>query len=288
MVTQSGRGIRVGVGLPTTVPGAPGPLVIDWAARADAGPFASLGVLDRLRYDSYDPLVALAAAAAATRRVRLVTMVATGPLRNTAHLAKEAASLDALSGGRLSLGLAVGARHDDYEAAGVAHRDRGRRFSAQLAALRAQWEDERFGPRPIQPGGPELLVGGLSDDAFVRVARYADGYVHGGGPPRAFARAADRARAAWADTGRPGVPRLWGQGYFALGDDAAEAGARYLLDYYAFTGPFAQRIAAGLLTTPQAIVQFVRGYEDAGCGDLVLLPTVADLTQLERLADVIA
>lgn len=288
MATQSGNGIRVGVGLPSAVPGAAGELLGAWAARAEAGPFASVGVLDRLAYDSYDPFVALAAAATATRRVRLVTMVVIGPLRNTALLAKAAASLDALSGGRLSLGLAVGARHDDYVAAGVPHRDRGARFSAQLAALRAQWEDERFGPRPARPGGPELLVGGQSDDAFVRVARYADGYVHGGGPPRAFARAADRARAAWADAGRPGGPRLWGQVYFALGDAAVEAGTRYLLDYYAFTGPFAQRIAAGLLATPQAIVQTIRGYEDAGCEDLVLLPTVADPEQLDRLADVVA
>ena len=133
-----------------------------------------------------------------------------------------------------------------------------------------------------------MLVGGLSDEAYARAARFADGYVHGGGPPRAFARAADRARAAWIDAGRPGRPRLWGQGHFALGDAAtADAGAGYLRDYYAFAGPFAERIAAGQLVTPQAIVQFVRGYEEAGCDELVLFPTVADLAQLDRLADVI-
>lgn len=280
-------GIRIGVGLPSGIPGTAGPRLIEWAARADAGPFSSVGVIDRLVYDSHDPLTTLAAAAAVTRRVRLVTMVMIGPMHSTPLLAKAAASLDALSGGRLVLGLAVGARHEDYEAAGVDHHGRGRRLSEQLTALRAHWEDERFGPKPAQPGGPPLLVGGLNDEAFARAARYADGYVHGGGPPRAFARAADKARAAWIDAGRPGRPRLWGQGYYALGDDAAEAGARYLKDYYAFTGPFAERIAAGLLMTPQAIVQFVRGYEEAGCDDLVLMPAVSDLEQVDRLADVI-
>src|SRR5437763_1059660 len=83
--------MRVGVGLPTTVPGAPGPLIIEWARRAEAGPFSSLGVLDRLAYDSYDPLLALAAAAAVTSRVRLATTIVVGPLRNTALLANEAA-----------------------------------------------------------------------------------------------------------------------------------------------------------------------------------------------------
>ncbi|MBF6591027.1 MAG: LLM class flavin-dependent oxidoreductase, partial [Ktedonobacterales bacterium] len=154
------------------------------------------------------------------------------------------------------------------------------------AALRALWEDGVIGPALDQAGGPELLVGGLSEAAFARAARYADGYVHGGGPPRAFARAADKARAAWGDAGRPRAPQLWAQGYFALGGEA-EAGARYLRDYYAFTGPFVERIATELLTTPQQVAQFLRGYEDAGCDEVVLLPTVANLDQLERLADVL-
>ncbi len=280
--------MNVGVGLPAGIPGATGPLIVEWARQADAGPFSSLGVLDRLVYDSFDPLTSLAAAAAVTRRVRLVTMIVIGPLRNTALLAKMAASLDALSNGRLVLGLAVGARQEDYAAAGVDYHSRGRRLAEQLTTLRDTWEEAVIGPEPAHPGGPPLLVGGLSDQGFARVARYADGYVHGGGPPRTFARAADKARAAWGDAGRPGQPQLWAQGYFALGDAAAEAGARYLRDYYAFTGQFAERIVAGLLTTPQAIAQFLRGYAEAGCDEMVLLPTVADLEQLRQLASVLS
>ena len=131
-----------------------------------------------------------------------------------------------------------------------------------------------------------LLVGGMVGPAFARMARYADGYAHNGGPPRAFARAAASARAAWNDLGRPGRPLLWGQGYFALGDE--DRGAAYLRDYYAFTGPFAEQIAAGNLTSARAIRDFVRGYEEAGCDELILFPTVADIGQLERLAEVLA
>ncbi len=279
--------MRVGVGLPNVVPGTEGPCLIEWARRAEAGPFSSLGVLDRLAYDSFDPLTALAAAAAVTSRVKLVTMIIVGPLYNTALLAKAAASVEALSGGRLVLGLAVGARRDDYEAAGSDYHTRGQRLTEQLAALRDAWEDGAIGPRLPSAGGPPLLIGGQSDQVFGRVARYADGYAHGGGPPKSFARAADKARAAWSDAGRPGTPQLWAQGYFALGDEAAETGARYLRDYYAFTGPFAEKIADGLLTSPQAIAQFLRGYEEAGCDEMVLLPTSADPDQLEQLAAVL-
>jgi alkanesulfonate monooxygenase SsuD/methylene tetrahydromethanopterin reductase-like flavin-dependent oxidoreductase (luciferase family) len=280
--------MHVGVGLPSAVPGSDGQLVIEWAKQADQGPFSHVGVLDRLVYDSYEPLTALAAAAAVTQRVRLATTIVIGLLHNTPMLAKVAASIDALSGGRLVLGLAVGARKEDYDAAGIDFRNRGKRLSEQLATLRTLWEEGTLGPSSARSRGPDLLIGGLSDQGFARVARYADGYVHGGGPPKAFARAADKARAAWSDAGRPGQPQLWAQGYFALGDTALEeAGKHYLRNYYAFTGPFAEKIAAGLLTSPQTIAQFIRGYEEAGCDELVLLPTIPDIAQLHRLTDVL-
>ena len=278
--------MEVGVGLPTTTPGADGRCLLEWARRSEDGPFASLGVLDRVVYRSVEPFAALAAAAAVTTRVRLVTMVVIGPLRNTVLLAKQAASLDLLSGGRLTLGLAIGARADDYQALGVDQAGRGRRLGDQLAELRSIWEKAEVGPEPVQAGGPPLLAGGMSGEAFARMARSADGYVHGGGPPRAFAGAAAKAWAAWRDLERPGRPQLWGQGYFALGDD--DGGGAYLRDYYAFTGPFAERIAAGNLTSGRAVKDFVRGYEEAGCDHLVLLPTVSDPAQLDRLADVLA
>jgi|SRR5215210_5334202 len=275
--------MRIGVGLPTTTPGADGALVLEWARRADAGPFTSVAVLDRLVYDSFEPFAALAAAAGATERVRLATMIAIGPIRPTALLAKQAASLHSLSRGRFTLGLALGARADDYEVAGVDGRGRGRKLSEQLAYIRGDVDADRVGPAR---NGIELLVGGGSGPAFARMARYADGYAHGGGPPRAFASSTARAVAAWNDLGRPGKPLLWGQGYFALGD--VERGDDYLRDYYAFTGPFAERIVTANLTSAREIKDFVRGYEEAGCDELVLFPTVADLAQLERLEEALA
>ena len=267
--------MRIGLGLPTTTPGTRGETLLDWARAADAGPFSSVAVLDRLVYDSVDPFVALGAAAAVTSRVRLATMISIGPLRSPAMLAKQASSVNLVAGGRLTLGLGIGARLDDYTAAGADTRNRGARLSEQLAHLRA------LSGEPM-----ELLVGGNSGAALARMARYADGYAHGGGPPRAFASAAARARAAWHDLGRPGEPALWGQAYFGLGDP--DAGTAYLRDYYAFTGPFAETVAAANLTSARAIRDLIRGYRAEGCDELVLLPTVSDPAEVARLAEVLA
>ena len=265
------------------MPGATGDLLLEWARRADAGPFSSVAVLDRVVYDSYEPFAALAGAAAVTSRVRLATMIAIGPLRSTAMLAKQAASVHGLSGGRLTLGLAVGARTEDFDAAGVEHKGRGKRLGEQLAYIRGNVDGDLVGP---SRDGIEILVGGLSGPAYSRMARYGDGYAHNGGPPRAFAGAASRALAAWSDLGRPGKPKLWGQGYFALGD--AARGEAYLRDYYAFTGGFVDKIVAGHLATSRAIKDYVRGYEEAGCDELVLFPTVGDIEELERLQEALS
>ena len=239
-------------------------------------------MLDRVAYDSLEPFAALAASAGVTSRVRLATMIAIGPLRPTGLLAKQAASVHALSGGRLTLGLAVGARTEDYEAAGVESRGRGRKLAEQLAYIRGDVDGDRIGP---SRDGMEILVGGMSGQAFSRMARYADGYAHGGGPPRAFASAAARPCSVGGSRAA-GAAAPWGQGYFCFGDP--DRGAAYLRDYYAFTGPFAERIAAENLTSARAVKDFVRGYEEAGCDELVLFPTVADPEELDRLAEALA
>ncbi|MHB1836879.1 MAG: LLM class flavin-dependent oxidoreductase [Solirubrobacteraceae bacterium] len=279
--------MRVGVGLPAAIPGATGADVIAWATAAEGGPFASLCCVDRVAYDCYEPLIALAAAAAVTRRVELVTTVLISPLRNTTMLAKQLASIDRLSEGRLVVGLGLGARQEDYEVTGVDHSSRGATLAEQLVSLPEVYESERVGLRTRELHGPRLLVGGATPPAFARMARYASGYIHGGGPPRIFARAAEQARAAWLDAGRPGAPELWGQAYFAFGE-AQHAGRDYMRDYYGFTGAFAEKLAAGMLSTPRQAAEFIRAYAEAGCDHLVILPAVTQLEQLSQLADVVA
>src|SRR3954452_24575324 len=161
--------MNVGIGLPATIKDVEGDRLLEWARRAEGRGFSSLGVIDRVVYGNYEPLIALAAAAAVTKTIRLTTAILIAPLReNAALIAKQAASLDRLSGGRLVLGVAVGGREDDYAASHSDFHDRGRRFEAMLEEWRRMWDGESFGTAgAIGPragnGRPQLIIGGQAD-----------------------------------------------------------------------------------------------------------------------------
>ncbi|MFE3140610.1 LLM class flavin-dependent oxidoreductase [Streptomyces scopuliridis] len=279
-----------GVGLPAAVPGAGGRRIPEWASRAEEYGFATLGVLDRLVYDNYEPVVALAAAAAVTSRISLATTVLTAPYRNnTPLLAKQLASVDRLSGGRLTLGLAAGNRDDDFLVSGVAPAGRGPRLDAMVRELRGLWAGDvpdgaadPVGPAPRR--SPPLVFGGTSAAAFRRTALYGDGWIAGGSSPSGYRSTARRVTAAWDRHGRTGRPRLMTLLYFALGPGADRLAERYLLNYYAFSGR-ERSIVAMALTGPGRLRDAMKEYEDAGCDEIVFVPCGSGPDQLDRLAD---
>lgn len=286
--------MEIGCGLPAAIPGVDGRTVVEWARRAEQAGFVSVGVIDRLVYGNYEPLIALAAAAAVTERVRLMTAVLLGPLRtNAALLAKQLASVDALSGGRLVLGIAVGGRQDDFEAGGTDFRRRGRTLDRQLDEMKRIWSGEQrgfagsIGPAPAHPGGPPIIIGGASEAAIHRAVRSGEGWIAGGGGPDAFRRGADAVRAAWREAGRPGTPRLMALSYFALGPDARERAGAYLRDYYGFAGAVAERIAEGAATSTEAVRHYLAAFAEAGCDELIFMPCTTDPDQVERLAEAV-
>ena len=284
----------VGIGLPSTIPGVRGEQLLEWARRAEARGFSCLGTIDRIVYGNYEPLIALAAAAAVTERIRLATSILIAPYRaNGALVAKQAATVDHLSNGRLVLGVAVGGREDDYEASGADFHTRGRDFDAMLEQWQRIWSGESFGTAgaigPAPPAGrPELLIGGQADAAFTRAARYGDGWILGGGAPDQFRQGAAKVRAAWEAAGREGAPRTASLGYFALGDGAREAADGYLRDYYAWLGDYAGMIADSAAIDPQSVRARVEAFAEAGCDELILFPSSPDPRQVDLLADAIA
>src|SRR5215213_6126396 len=171
--------MKIGIGLPNPVKGTPGRRLVEWARHAEDRGFAALSTVDRLAYPSYDSLTTLAAAAGATSRIGLVTNILIAPLYPPPLLAKVATSLDQISGGRLTLGLAPGGRADDYAVAGRDFRTRGRDFDAQLELLHRAWSGEVIegsdghpvGPPPVRDGRVPILFGGSGDKALERMAR---------------------------------------------------------------------------------------------------------------------
>jgi alkanesulfonate monooxygenase SsuD/methylene tetrahydromethanopterin reductase-like flavin-dependent oxidoreductase (luciferase family) len=221
-----------------------------------------------------------------TENVRLVTDILIAPLRrSTALLAKQAATIDHLSGGRLVLGLAPGGRPDDYEVSGVDFHRRGRIFDAQLDELTRLWSGEGgVGPAPVD-GRPGLLIGGTSPAAYRRAARFADGWTSGGGGPERFAQGRAQTQAAWRENGRDGEPRTVALNYYSLGDDAEELARTNLTHYYAFAGEYAGAIADSAVKTPAAVRDLVAAFEQAGADELILFPASHDPAQVDLLAD---
>jgi alkanesulfonate monooxygenase SsuD/methylene tetrahydromethanopterin reductase-like flavin-dependent oxidoreductase (luciferase family) len=274
----------VGIGLPSTIRGATGAQIVEWAKRAEARGFSSLGTIDRIVYANYEPLTALAAAAAVTERIKLVTSILIAPLRvSGAMLAKQAASVDALSGGRLVLGVAVGGREDDFEVAGADFRSRGKAFDGMLAEWQEIWDGEAVGPA----AHPSVIIGGSSAAAFRRAAAH-DGWIMGGGSPDNFREGAAKLDAAWQAAGREGRPRTMALSYYALGDRAQEAAQAYLGDYYAFLGDYAQMVADSAAKDPDTVKAYVQGFADAGCDELIFFPSDPDPDQVDLLADALA
>jgi alkanesulfonate monooxygenase SsuD/methylene tetrahydromethanopterin reductase-like flavin-dependent oxidoreductase (luciferase family) len=277
----------VGIGLPNAVRGVDRSGVVEWARRAEQAGFSSLGTIDRIAYPNYESLIALAAAAAVTERIGLMTDILIAPLRsNTALLAKQAATIDSLSGGRLTLGLAVGGRPDDFELSGVDFDRRGHIFEHQLGEMTSIWRGETsVGPAPARGERPGLLVGGSSDVAFRRAARHADGWTMGGGPPEMFAEAREKLNAAWSAAGRQGKPRTVALFYFVIDENAEQVASQSLGDYYAFLGDYAQQIVAGAAKSAETVKQYLAAFEAAGADEVICFPASTDVDQVDRLAE---
>src|SRR3989442_3763954 len=254
--------MKIGLGIPNSIPGARGRDLLDWARRADALGFSALSTIGRVAYPTYEELTTLAAAAGATERIGLQTGVLLEPTREPVLLAKAAASLDQLSGARFVLGMGVGGRADDFEATGTSLSNRGRRFDRDLELMHRAWRGEPVAgipppvtPRPVNGQSVPVLFGGQAPQAIQRTARWGIGWMAGGGGAAWAAPTFARARAAWREAGRQGEPELKALQYFALGPHA-ESGRDYIVDYY---GEFARRVWPAVPPDPDRIREAAPG-----------------------------
>jgi probable F420-dependent oxidoreductase len=256
--------VRLGFGLPVAGGWATPENMVAVAREAESLGYHSLWTVQRILYpraprNEYagapggpwpasfesvaDGIVALGYVAAATSRVRLGTAVVNLPYYSPVLLAKQLATLDVVSGGRLTVGAGLGWSEDEYAATGVPFRRRGRRMDECLRCLKLVWTEDvvefngefyeipasRIDPKPVQRPHPPVLVGGYSLGALRRAVSLADGYIGGNLPLAELAVVIERLRAAAREAGRDpdGVP-IVARGAVSLRDQPAGPGRRPL------------------------------------------------------------
>jgi len=273
--------------------------VLAWCRGVDEGPFSSLACGERITFHNAEMAVLLGAAAALTERVRIVPSLYVLPMHATARVAKEVATLDVLSRGRVTLCVGVGGREHDYRAVGAPFERRFQRMDEQVALLRRLWAGEppfegaaAIGPRPLQPGGPPLWAGAMGPKSLRRAARWAEGVMgfSMAGGPREAVRGFAAADAAWREAGRAERPRRVTGFWYALGPGAEERLRRYVFEYLEVFGEARAHALASRarIHSADAFRAAVRDLRAEGCDELMLVPTSADPAELERSLDVLA
>jgi alkanesulfonate monooxygenase SsuD/methylene tetrahydromethanopterin reductase-like flavin-dependent oxidoreductase (luciferase family) len=288
----------IGMNVPVMVPGLDRDALLAWCLGIDQGPYSSLAVGERINFPNLAAMVTLSVAAAVTERVRIMPYVLIMPMHNAVNRAKELATIDVISGGRLCLGVGAGAREEDYQAVGATFSKRRlSQLEAQVATMKRVWAGEivvegplrPVEPAPLQKGGPEILVASLSEPAIKHVSRWADGLAgFSFGPTiKEIENCFALARRSWKESGRDNPPRLVTSFWFALGGDARAQLDRYLERYLNFfDAKLAKRLAKSVsCDSAQALKDMVHRIEDTGADELSLVPTTADPTELDRVAD---
>lgn len=271
------------------------------AKRAEEIGVHSFWVNDRVVYDNLDPLTVVAAAATVSKKINIGTSILLGALREPVLLAKTLASIDFISGGRLVIGMAVGGRRDDFEAAGVAFEKRGPRLSESISLLRKLWSGEQIthsgrfyqvtniaiGPKPVQSPHPPIWLGGTADGALRRVARLGDGYICGTSGLQRFSELWEKISRYAVETGRePNAIARAGLNFLAIDEDRNRAIALcedYFKQYY---GRVYMDVGSNMVVgPPESCAERIREILHKGVDTLILGLINPDLRQLDSLGE---
>ena len=286
--------------LPTMARGFSRETFVDWCAGIDEGPYASISAGERITFHNPEMLTTTTAAAALTSRVRVMTNIVVLPLHRPAMLAQQLSTIDVLSEGRLDVGVGVGGRHMDYEAAGARFSGRHGQLDEGVLELQRLWRGgaayeggEAVGPLPLQPGGPPIYAGTLGPKGMARAAQWAYG-VTGFSIGAEFDEIANvnrLATEAWDRAARSEPPRLVNGTFFLLGGDDAAAELHAFARTY--LGWFGEGVATALadlvqVSTPERLAAVLETAEAAGCDEFILVPGTVDPRCLELATRVIA
>ena len=292
--------MNIGLCLPYMKAGLTRDDYLAWFRAVDEGPFHSISCGERVHGPTYDMRVVLAAAAAVTRRVEITPTLYVLPMHSAVRVAKEVATLDILSGGRVNrVALGYGGREKDYEAVGARFQGRYGRMDRQVETLRAVWRGEEIvegggeiGPDTSREGGPALLAGAMGPKSIERCAQWADGLYawSGNGEREELQRSFDMADAAWERAGRDRAPYRMGGFWYTLAPDGQARLYDYVYEYLAIAGPEIATMMAESVhrSSADAVLEALDNAEAAGCEELFMVPATADLVEIEALAELLS
>lgn len=292
--------MKIGICLPYMKAGLSREDYLAWFRGVDEGPFHSLSCGERVHGPTYDMRVLLSAAAMATNRVEITPTLYVLPMHSATQVAKEVATLDILSAGRVKkMAVGYGGRELDYQAVGARFQGRYGRMDRQVEQLRKVWRGEEIvegggaiGPTPSQAGGPRLLAGAMGPKSIARCSHWADGLYawSGNGQQDELARSFAMADSAWEQAGRERKPYRLGGLWYTLADDGQQKLYDYVYEYLAIAGPEIATMMAESVhrSCADTVAAALDNAEAAGCEEVFLVPATAELAELERLGDILA
>jgi alkanesulfonate monooxygenase SsuD/methylene tetrahydromethanopterin reductase-like flavin-dependent oxidoreductase (luciferase family) len=290
--------MTVGVALPQMATGLDAGRLREWCAAIDEGPFSSISAGERITFHNLEGITLCTAAAAMTRRVRVLFNVAVLPWHATALVAKQIASMDVISDGRVEVAVGVGGRKQDYDALGASFAGRHGRLDAAVAELRRLWaggpadsDGSPIGPAPVQPDGPPIYASAMGPKSLARAAAWADGVSAFTllGDAAEAARGFEAARSAWSTAGRDSAPRVVTGSFVALGDGARDTLVGFAERYLrVFSPDMARGLAEAMpLHEPDALLDLMRRLAADGCDEFIVVPASSDPAQVELIAEVV-
>ena len=294
--------MKVGMTLPVTEPGWTRNTLEAWCRNIESGPYHSLALGERLCFPSPEIIATLSACAALTKRVKLHTTVIVLPIHDPVVLAKQLATIDVFSEGRLIVGVGSGGREEDYHASNTPlDRKRLAVMDEQVATMRRVWAGEKVRagtlrpvePFPLQEGGPPILAGVFGPKGMASAAHWSAGLA-GMSMSGQVSEAVDAFatfRQIWADQGGSTAPYLTSSFWFALGANADAQVETHLQRYFNWLDDNARKAMAescGFRGSVQALTDRLKQFRDAGCDELLLIPTSIDPDEVNRAAEAVA
>lgn len=292
--------MKIGMTIPFMEPGWTRDSMKQWAQAIDRGPWASVAMGERITFVNPEFMTSLAATAAWTERVELISTISVLTMHNPVLMAKQFATIDVISNGRLTVGVGTGGRIEDYQSIGADwnnHRMAKLEENAQI--MRRVWSGDKtvlpkalriVEPLPVQSGGPKILVGAIGPKSIAAAARYADGL-------SGFSMLAslndikqsfEQFTAEWQAAGRKGKPRLITSFWYGLEQKGKEAMEMHLTRYMNFMPKELSSYLipnSGFRGSVTELKDFLDEIRKLGADDVILVPTNTSLDEINKLAN---